>query len=457
MLLRFTVENVLCFNSEASFSMVATSDERHGDHVLKAENPRRPSVLRAAALYGANGHGKSNFVNAVSALKRLVARQEWSGKAFKLDSASADKPSRIVAEFRHKGFDYEYGVVISDKIVLEEWLFRTDKAGREHMLFERTTSRLKDGYETRVLPGNLLKKSASPSPKVKMETYLEVFSSGMKETRPFLAEAEERGIELIQPAYEWFDDVLIPVAATASYTGLYERAEKDNKFRTFLEDFVRQCDVGIEKIDAFGVEVTSEFKDKLPEAIMSEISRLGKDSVIQLGGQDGHTIIIDQDDEGKVVLRRMLAKRKNNAGELIDFSFEEESSGTRRLLDLAPMIADAHETKVYVVDELDRKLHPMLSYKFVEAFLKTTKSQIIFTTHNTFLMNLDLLRRDEVWFVQKRKDGSSDLYSLAELKIRPDLNVRKGYLDGRFGAIPFLGNASDLGWSENCGPTHDDD
>ena len=137
-------------------------------------------------------------------------------------------------------------------------------------------------------------------------------------------------------------------------------------------------------------------------------------------------------------------------GDPVQFGLEEESSGTQRLMDLAPMLTDPDESPVYIVDELDRKLHPMLAYQFIDTFLKGTDRQIVFTTHNTYLMSLDLLRRDEIWFVQKRRDGSSDIYSLADLKVRPDLNIRKGYLSGRFGAIPFLGNLEDLGWANRC-------
>lgn len=449
MLLRFTVENVLCFNTEASLSMIASSDDRHPEHVVAASSERRPAALRATALYGANGHGKSNFVNAIIAMRRVILSHEWKTHPFKLDAAAMAKPSRLVAEFRHDGFDYEYGVAIQGKMIAEEWLFRTDKGNREHMLFERTTKKVSDGYKTKISAGPLLKKGTSPADGVKMETYIEVFASGMKETRPFLSEAYERGIDIIVPAYTWFDEILTPIAATATYQPLFERAASEDNFREFLENFVKKCDVGIEHIKANTVQIDRKVTSKLPDNIASKIEEMDDDAIIHIGGSDGHTMVIDHDDEGNVVLREMSSVRKNKQGELVDFGFDEESSGTRRLLDLAPMLVDVDDRRVYIVDELDRKLHPILAYQFVKAFLDNTDLQLIFTTHNTHLMSLDLLRRDEIWFVQKRDDGSSDLYSLAELKVRPDLNIKKGYLSGRFGAIPFLGNVADLGWTLN--------
>lgn len=448
MLLRFTVDNMLCFNAESSISMIATSDGLHSDHVVTPKGRRRNSALRVAAIYGANGHGKSNFVNAVAALRSLVIENKWAIRTFKLDSSAANRPSKLIAEFRFEGFDYEYGVAMVKKVVAEEWLIRTDKGGREHVLFERTSKSHGDGYRTIIQPGPLLGKSKSPAADISMKTYLDVFSAGMKSNVTFLSEAFERDIDIIAPAYNWFHKILTPIQATSNYGPLFERTESEDDFRSFLEEFMRQCDVGIEGIKSDILQLDSNLSKKLPKDIASRIGNLEEDEVLHIGGADGHSMTIDHDEDGNVIIRELSAVRKNNSGEMVRFAFDEESSGTRRLLDLAPMLADNDDERVYVVDELDRKLHPMLAYKLVEAFLTTTNNQLIFTTHNTFLMSLNLLRRDEIWFVQKRKDGSSDLYSLADMKVRPDLNVRKGYLNGRFGAIPFLGNAEDLGWVE---------
>jgi len=133
-------------------------------------------------------------------------------------------------------------------------------------------------------------------------------------------------------------------------------------------------------------------------------------------------------------------------GQLVEFSIDEESEGTQRLINLIPalFILKKNPEKVIFLDELDRRLHPLLSRKFLEFFLQCkieqSKNQLIFTTHDTNLLDLDLLRRDEIWFVEKNNQGASQLYSLAEFKIRSDLKVEKGYLNGRFGAIPFFGN-----------------
>lgn len=435
--------------------MVATADERHADHVSPAPGDKRPAVLRTAAMYGANGHGKSNFVNSAIALRKLIIQSKWSVPKFKLDPTSADRPSRMVMEYRHEGFDYEYGVVVQREYIAEEWLFRTDSMGKELALFERATKPDDDGgYSTVVEPGKALTKEKSPVRDVKMATYIKVLATGMKPMRTFLAEAAERDISAINAAHYWFDDILTPVSATASYAPLYERVSQETEFRAFLGQFMQRIDVGIEKITGDVVKFDAENESNLPKALQERMAELNNAEFFHIGVGDEHSMVVERDDDGNIIIREISAERRDSAGDLVTFGMEEESSGTRRMLDLAPMLCDAEDKRVYLVDELDRKLHPLLAYQFVEEFIKTTGQQLIFTTHNTFLMSLDLLRRDEVWFVQKRDDGSSTIYSLADMKIRPDLNIRKGYLNGRFGAIPFLGNTADLGWAEVSEDSH---
>jgi AAA15 family ATPase/GTPase len=147
---------------------------------------------------------------------------------------------------------------------------------------------------------------------------------------------------------------------------------------------------------------------------------------------------------------RLRIKHRSEDGNLVDFSMEEESEGTQRLIHLVPSLFILKQDSEIVVflDELDRRLHPLLSRYFVETAIncRAKGNQLVFTTHDTNLLDLDLLRRDEIWFIEKDSQGASSCYSLAEFKIRPDLKIEKGYLNARFGAIPFLGDIQNLGW-----------
>jgi len=142
------------------------------------------------------------------------------------------------------------------------------------------------------------------------------------------------------------------------------------------------------------------------------------------------------------VLLRM--KHVGKDGRLVEFNMDEESDGTQRLINLVPALfmLKQNPDQVLIVDELDRRLHPFLSRFFIQAALDSDEehrhNQLIVTTHDTNLLDLDLLRRDEIWFVEKDESGASHLYALAEFKTRPDLKIEKGYLNGRFGAVPFI-------------------
>jgi hypothetical protein len=163
--------------------------------------------------------------------------------------------------------------------------------------------------------------------------------------------------------------------------------------------------------------------------------------------------MIGQSADGSPAVLTLHAIHKDTLGDKVRFDLSEEASGTHRLLQLLPMLVDlAGNNGVYVIDELDRKLHPLLSYRFIEYFLEQfqSNSQLIFTTHNTHLLDLQLLRRDEIWFVEKRLGGASDMYSLINLKVRSDLDIQKGYMKGRFGAVPFVGNLGSLGWLDEA-------
>jgi AAA15 family ATPase/GTPase len=131
----------------------------------------------------------------------------------------------------------------------------------------------------------------------------------------------------------------------------------------------------------------------------------------------------------------------------VSLDLQEESDGTRRLLNLIPALQTHGGSAVYFIDEIDRSLHPMLVWKFLEFFLKSPADghrQIIVTTHESNLLDLDLLRRDEIWFAEKDQDAATHLYSMVDFKVRKDHEIRKHYLQGRFGAVPFLGNLDRL-------------
>lgn len=448
MLLNISLSNILCFETEITFSMVASSDDKHPNHLVEKGRGKHLQTLRASAIYGANAHGKTRFVEAIAFFKELVVRgtkplQKIAVKPFRLNPECRNKNSQFEINFHFKGIDYNCGIALSSESIWEEWLFVREKT-KEVPFFERKTEA--DGT-VRVELGSSLRRR-NP------EGFLQYVAQGTRHNQPFFTEAVDRNVKGLEGAYEWFSEVLIVVSASAQYGALPTRARTDREFISFISGFLKTANTGIEGV--LVDESPLDF-DKLPisfpEGTRAEIlERCKSGKAFSVIGDEGEGFVICNGENEQPVVLVLKTLHKDTEGNNVTFDLEDESSGTHRLIHFLPILSDlGGGDRVFIIDELDRKLHPLLSYSFVDYFLnapgqRQSNSQLIFTTHNTHLLDLSLLRRDEIWFVEKKADGSSDLYSLANLKIRPDLDIEKGYLKGRFGAIPFVGNLRELGW-----------
>ncbi len=200
-----------------------------------------------------------------------------------------------------------------------------------------------------------------------------------------------------------------------------------------------------------------KIKDYISDKSISEDER--KPSFAGPFGEDN--FFIRRDSSGKPVIDQLQIVSKNQSGEDIFFSFSELSDGTQRIINLHPFLLMLKQHNiVWIVDDLERQMHTQLSQYLIEIALRITypdeQGQFIFTTHDTNLIDTDLLRQDEIWFANKPKSGATELYSLVEFKVREGLNLEKGYLSGRFGAVPKLGTPLiPATTDENSGDTAD--
>lgn len=453
MLLRFNCSNIFCFAEPCELLPIATIDTRHRNHISKSARPGAPAALRLIGIYGPNGHGKTRFIQALRVLERFVLGYDDALKKirpFKLKKKLIDEPSKLTINYRVENIDYEYGLVATNKQVHQEWLFET-KNRNEVLLFSREKSPKKpQGFNYEF--GSQLKRRSSPTRGVSMEDYLRVISTGVGDKQSFLFECIEKKVTRLETAFKWFRNVLQIVDADSQYAHLQEKVSEEGEFLQSINLQLKDADTGISRLMSTTMTVDrdiakripndypEEFRDGMKNLSDGESMSVGTDSV---DGRPSMTITRKKD---KFEIARLVSIHEGDMGE-VEFEVFEESAGTIRLLDLYPMLHLANEREVvFVVDELDRKLHPLLTYELIRKFGEQSKGQLIFTTHTTHLLSLDLLRRDEVWLFQKHRDGHSEAYSLSDFKIRPDLDVRKGYLQGRFGAIPFAGNTHDLGW-----------
>ena len=444
MLVQFSVENFLSFDHRVVFSMTASSDTSHPSHLINVEGFRRSPLLRGAALYGANGAGKSNLLKAVAFARNLIVegtRPERLIPVIPFRLREGERPSRFQFHFIVNDRLYDYGFVIDNRKVNEEWLYATalEKGAREYKLFERTAM----DNETHINFGGALTGKRQ----------LRFVGQGTRPNQLFLTEAIERNIVEIEPVWLWFKETLMVLTADAESEGLPILAHLEQGVIEFITEFMKVADITIRKIDTeqHPVDFDRDFPAMAKaerESIKEKCQTVIGEAIFSIQTLTGTRYLYCRSDEAPMLIR-FLMYRQSTGGKDVPFEFEEESEGTQRLMHLLPRLGllQSEEPQVIMLDELERRLHTHLSRRFIQATFDTPRAetQFIFTTHDTNLLDLELLRRDEIWFVEKDKSGASNPYSLAEFKVRPDLQIEKGYLNGRFGAIPFFGDLSRIG------------
>ncbi len=453
MLIQLTIENFLSFRDEVTFSMVGvSSDRQHADRLMEDAAGKGRAVVPIAAIYGANAAGKSNLIEALIFAKNLILEGTRSNRSipvstFKLGDYSK-KPSKFEFIFTHQDARYSYGFKLNREQIIEEWLHAIPAGKKkEVMYFERVTSLDK---KTTVDYGLPLTGRSS-----KRKQFFEFIAEGTRPNQLFLTEAIDRNVEALFSVANWFANVLTIISADSDITKLEVAALRDKSFTDFLCEILKLSGTGIDGIEAKEVEL--DFDKYFPNMSKTEKDEFLEeflekdDNAVLIDGANGKQYVIIKNEREKLRLIQMTTQHRHENGTLIDFTMDEESEGSQRLINLIPVLflLKYSDEEVIFIDEIDLRLHPLLSYFFIKRAIESgnKENQLIFTTHDTNLLDLELLRRDEIWFVEKDRQGSSSLYSLAEFKTRPDLKIEKGYLNGRFGAIPFFGNPESLGWN----------
>lgn len=419
MLVQFKVKNFKSFRDEQTLSMVASSDKTLPDNVFATEALGGKNLVRSAVLYGANASGKSNLIDAIGFVMDFVkgsTRIEPGGRIpvqpFRLDKDSARSPSEFELTFIHEGIRYQYGFSVDHQRVREEWLIAFPQR-RPQTWFERTwTPNGEEEYDWYFGPG--LKGEKNRLAKV---------------TRPnvlLLTVAAEFNHEQLSEVYRWFSLHLRVVNATTMDT-TFERltarqALEDDSFYTLLQNFLQIADLGI-------VDLTIQ---ESPQTIVLHKPDMSDIPISSISIRRGTEYDI-----------QLVHQAESSAPSAASFSIEDVSLGTRRLFGMGfPWIDTLRTGCILVVDELDSSLHPSIVRAMVKMFHNSTinarNAQLVFNTHDVTLLDTSLFRRDQVWFVEKDTGGASHLYPLLDYGPRKHEALEKGYLMGRYGAIPFL-------------------
>jgi hypothetical protein len=431
MLIRFRFTNFLSFKEQIEFSLIPGRMQQHPSHILSAGESRYDmDVLRAAVLYGANASGKSNLVKAISFARNFILKgsqpkESLPVKPFKLDRACLEQPSRFEFEFRHQERNYLYGFALTAQSVQEEWLYELKKT-TETLIFERKTGP----------DGNALLEFGKIKAAKKEKDLLHFVAQGTRPNQLFLRESIERNLKHFEAVYQWFAEVLVIVFPESRH--LFRLLEQAGETQAIV-DYLQAFDTGVCGYDVLPVQPKAEFPPEIVEELTKKLEPGGSLVVINQNNGQRYQFSKNQQQE-LIAMKLMLRHRMAGGEETVLMDSNEESDGTVRLLDLAPILAiPPDKPRVFIVDELDRSLHPAICYQLLQQFLaQPAKSQLIVTTHESNLLDFDLLRRDEIWFVEKDQGGASRVYSLEEFTPRYDKDIQKGYLLGRFGAIPVI-------------------
>lgn len=435
MLLKFEFSNFCSFRDTAELSLIPTREKLHrNQHVYSLDGEGGTEVLKAAVIYGENASGKSNFIRALEFAKRFITRGVRPNKLigstiFKLDESYQAKPSIFHFEILAEGTTYKYEFSLSHDQVLYERLGTLNKNSYK-LIFERFSD-----DETPYKFGSFLQ-----SLNKEEQMFYRFNIEGTRKNQLFLTESMERNFTKFAPVYNWFDKNLKIFTPQSINHGVEFQLQDDQEFTAFLKTLLEDFDpsvVGL-KTDFVDPETNLGIPQKLFLEIKEDLE--DKQAVFVNNPLTGNRMVLFRD-EGVVKLVKIFTQHKCSEGEgLVTFDLEEESDGTRRLIELAPLFYElmaSNSDTVACIDELDRSLHPGITKKLFYNFLKNknqTKSQLIVSTHDTNLLDTKLLRRDVIWFIHKI-DGASKLTSLhKEFNPRHDKDIRREYLEGKYGS-----------------------
>jgi len=415
MLLQFSVNNHKSIKDTIEFSMLKKSqDKGNSFHIRQYE------LLKSAIVYGANASGKSNFLKSLAFMGRIVLNKDKVIQStdtlkhipFRLSTETEEASSTFEVVFFIDETKYRYGFEIDKTTVYSEWLY-ADEKGKEAKLFYRdideedyvNPNKFQEGYD-------FFDKSNS---KIKIS-----------KNQLFIWKCDQNDGDISKSILNWFNHVnFIDGIDHDGYIDFTMKQMEDDEFRSEMIDLVKTADIGIE--DIF---LEKEVLNVRKSSILSDISERNPELFTFKRIKTYH---------------KKFDKNNKLVGNTIFELDNEESIGTRKFFKMsAPILDTLKNGKILIIDELDSSLHPMLTKSLIEMFhdekINTKNAQLIFATHDTNLLTPTLFRRDQIWLAEKDKYGATNIYSLAQFNdVRAKENFEKNYIQGKYGAVPYLG------------------
>lgn len=428
MLVQFSVKNFKSFKEKQDFSMESGIGDENLDNIINIEELNE-RVLKTTALYGANASGKTNLISAFSSaimMIRLSNNRQPEEKLlqmepFAFDENTKKEPCEFEFIFYTNSNKYVYGFKADKDKVYEEYLYQYLSA-KPTRIFERTNCN-----EYKFLQID--------------DAKLNAIKSQNLDNKLFLATATTWNYDKTRAPYLWFANMIDTYMGGNEFNPYsieaYNKDDENESLKKFTLKLLEEADI-----------IIKDYNIEIEEAEMD--ARM----IMQLKNMNvPSNVIIPKTTVIKSITMSHEIIDKKGDTQVYKLDLSNESSGTKIIFAMAPILKDVFEKgKIIIIDEIERSLHPNLVEMIIKFFhnpeINKANAQLIFNTHDTNLLSLDLFRRDQIWFAEKDpKKGATELYPLDDFSVRKTENIQKGYLNGRYGAIPFVATGDSL-WQE---------
>lgn len=435
MLIQVNVQNFKSFNELNSLNLIASNKLRKQKERLYESDTI--SLLKSTVIYGSNASGKSNFVEVLRFMKECVMNQEIPIESYNWYCRNHEDNKEKISSFsvqlllNEDCYEYGFDAILNTQTIKDEWIVDLNK---KKILYQRNN----DGKPLNGL--NLGRED-----RMRMEIYLDdflhndksLFLTEMNRNKSFDKDSE---LSVYHRIYNWFVkdlNVVLPDMPLTKFSYYYDESTLSN-----IKKIVRSFDTGIEDIEIKNMS-EEQLQNKIGISLYKDVINELKKNV-QKQGQELNLSMrskkeffnINMNDNYDLEIKTLCFKHGQS---MLDFEFCEESDGTKRVFDFLDILLNKNQNSVYVIDEMERSLHPNLFNRLIELlneYQKQSNIQVIFTTHESSIMKQDLFRRDQIWFIERNKDNDSRIYSLDTFNERFDKKISKAYLEGRYGAIP---------------------
>ena len=443
MLAKIVVENFKSFDERSELNMISSTKIRtKTDHRICVGPKLR--LLKHAVIYGANASGKSNLIDFMAFFLHVLSfgLPIEGMQCFcrnRKENENRDSLFEIQFEMDCKYYAYGFSTRLSEQRITGEWLYELHLNGSSSSIFERNGLRkpeIGDGLHVSKEELNRFDTYATDFADNKVGLFLSEMNRGKKY-------ADGSNLQVFGRVLKWMTEKIVVITPDSRLINFQQYYNADSLSE--INNMIQTFDTGVSNVRIEEVDV-SDLEKMMPRPILDDMMReLNRrrseepDAPTFLSGRtDTSFFSIELGESG--ILKATTIKLKHGRS-CFDFGFEDESDGTRRLFDLMDILLKKSDDTIFFVDELERSLHPKLTEHFLELFSeyhKNHKVQLIFTTHESSIMDQKLFRRDEIWFIERNEENNSRIYSLDRFKERYDKKLSKAYLEGRYGAIPVF-------------------